>query len=98
MSKEIYGIACSSVLDKCYNLEESYGEICVRCNCCGRIDKKTMYQCRVEHDKQMLQKCVNDLFHEWRQSPVSQITTLGYCLGYIKRIKKSMKKIGDRHN
>lgn len=98
MSKEIYGIACSSVLDKCYNLEESYGGACVWCNCCGRIDKKTMYQCRVEHDKQMLQKSVNDLFHEWRQSPIQQGNILRNCEGYIKNIKKSMKKIGDRHN
>lgn len=27
-------------LDSCKNLESSYGEICVRCNKCGRFDKK----------------------------------------------------------
>ena len=27
------------VTDDCKNLEESYGEICVRCNKCGRFDK-----------------------------------------------------------
>lgn len=28
------------ITDDCKNLEESYGEICVRCNKCGRFDKE----------------------------------------------------------
>lgn len=28
------------VTDDCKNLEESYGEICVKCNKCGRFDKE----------------------------------------------------------
>ena len=28
------------VTDDCKNLEESYGEICVRCNKCGRFDEE----------------------------------------------------------
>ena len=31
---------CISVIDDCKNLQESYGEICVRCNKCGRFDKE----------------------------------------------------------
>lgn len=27
-----------AVIDECKNLEESFGEICVRCNECGRFD------------------------------------------------------------
>ncbi|MBU3111965.1 hypothetical protein [Clostridium lacusfryxellense] len=27
-------------LDNCKNVMESYGEICVHCNQCGRFDKK----------------------------------------------------------
>jgi hypothetical protein len=30
----------SSVIDHCQNLMESYGEICVGCNKCGRHDKE----------------------------------------------------------
>jgi len=30
---------CLSVKDNCKNIEESYGEICVRCNKCGRFNK-----------------------------------------------------------
>lgn len=28
-----------SVTDNCINLEESYGEICVKCNACGRFNE-----------------------------------------------------------
>jgi hypothetical protein len=28
------------VTDDCKNLEESYGEICVKCNKCGRFDEE----------------------------------------------------------
>lgn len=31
---------CISALDECKNLEQSFGEICVRCNKCGRFDEK----------------------------------------------------------
>ena len=35
------------VTDDCKNLEESYGEICVRCNKCGRFDEE-----KAENDKE----------------------------------------------
>ena len=31
--------------ESCMNPMDSYGEICVRCNCCGRFDEKTQYDC-----------------------------------------------------
>jgi len=34
----------SSVEDTCKNHEDSYGEVCVGCNACGRIDKSHMYR------------------------------------------------------
>ncbi|AJD29300.1 hypothetical protein N496_19300 (plasmid) [Clostridium botulinum A2B3 87] len=35
-----------SVLDNCKNLESSFGEICVKCNKCGRFEKQqACYQC-----------------------------------------------------
>lgn len=45
-----------SARSNCYNVGESYGEICVQCNCCGRFDKKTMYECRLETDKRHLEE------------------------------------------
>ena len=46
---------CMPVTVDCYNLEDSYGMICVRCNCCGRFDTKTMWACRLELTERLLQ-------------------------------------------
>lgn len=44
-------VACD---ESCYNPYESYGEICVGCNCCGRIDSSTMWECRLNLHKRLL--------------------------------------------
>lgn len=36
-----------AVKKKCWNLYDSYGEICVCCGCCAE-DKKTRYESRIE--------------------------------------------------
>lgn len=38
-----------SVADDCKNLEDSYGEICVRCNKCGRFGN-------IEEDKNVIKE------------------------------------------
>lgn len=43
----------------CYAPQYSYGEICVYCNCCGRINKKTMYKARLKFHKEMLKEQKN---------------------------------------
>ena len=40
----------------CWNLYDSYGEICVKCNCCGGFDKKTMYASRLRTVKRWLKE------------------------------------------
>ena len=54
---------CYSVSDKCYNMYDSYGEICVWCNCCGKIDKTTMLECRLELMKRKQEN--NENFSNW---------------------------------
>ena len=39
-----------AVTDDCKNLAESYGEICVQCNKCGRFDKEEE-ESEVESDR-----------------------------------------------
>ena len=39
-------IVCKPVSDDCINLQ-SYGEICVHCNGCGRIDKSTQKEAQL---------------------------------------------------
>jgi hypothetical protein len=56
----------SGVMDNCIN-HDSYGEICVGCNACGRIDKNTMWQARYEmyvrHLKEEVEKYGDSFFH-----------------------------------
>ena len=56
---------CSSALDKCYALVYSYGEICVGCNCCGRInkDRKKVLQARLKFHKEQIKE--NKNFNCW---------------------------------
>ena len=39
---------CSGVSKECLNPYDSYGEICVHCNACGRDDVATMYDCQIK--------------------------------------------------
>jgi len=59
--KQIY--VDESALDNCYATGWSYGEICVGCNCCGRFDKKTMNNARLEYLKEQLSRVEN--FDGW---------------------------------
>lgn len=45
----------------CQNLYDSYGQICVHCNCCGRFNKETMNDCRIKFYKRMLQEHVEKI-------------------------------------
>ncbi len=45
-------------LEDCIN-DDSYGEICVRCNACGRFDKSTQKECALEMYKRQLQEQYN---------------------------------------
>ena len=41
------GHICYSITDKCWNLIDSYGMICVHCGCCAK-DKATRYKARIK--------------------------------------------------
>lgn len=56
-----------SVADNCQNLYDSYGEICVHCNCCGRFDPKTKLQCQLDLNKRMLEEARE--FDCWADDP-----------------------------
>lgn len=50
------------VTEDCIN-DESYGEICVHCNACGRIDKSTQKQSAIKMYKRLLQEQYE--FNNW---------------------------------
>lgn len=51
-----------SALEDCIN-EESYGEICVKCNACGRWDKSTQKESALKIYKRQLQEQYG--FNNW---------------------------------
>ncbi len=52
------------VINNCYATMWSYGEICVGCNCCGRIEKGLkMYESRLSYHKEQLEDRLN--FNQW---------------------------------
>ena len=36
---QTFMMICIGCIDNCQNMMESYGEICVQCNKCGRFDE-----------------------------------------------------------
>ena len=48
-------------MKNCQNPYDSYGMICVGCNCCGEIDKETMWQARYELAVRMLRENVSKI-------------------------------------
>lgn len=80
---------CISAMDECYNPYDSYGEICVGCNCCGRIDKSTMHQCRIETDKRHLVETAQHLTGEDYQTELQQKNILSSIEYFIKNIRES---------
>jgi hypothetical protein len=55
---------CTSALDNCYATTDSYGEICVGCNCCGRFGKGLkMYKARLSYHMICLDD--NENFSQW---------------------------------
>lgn len=90
---------CFSVMDKCYNPFDSYGEICVWCNCCGRIDKSTMYKCRIETDKRHLAETAQKLTDEEYQTELQQKNILSNIEYHVKRIREAEEALkGAEHD
>ena len=54
------------VRKNCWNLYDSYGEICVHCGCCAK-DKKTRYAARLETVREWLEE--KQKFDRWDDDP-----------------------------
>ena len=61
-----------SVMANCQNPYDSYGEICVGCNCCGRMGEDTMWQARYEVAVRHLSELVEKLSSEHFQTNLQQ--------------------------
>lgn len=71
-------VSCSVTKD-CIN-HDSYGEICVWCNCCGRIDKATMKEAQIKYFEEQLERLLD--FDGWMK---------GFKLIQKKNVKADIK-------
>lgn len=83
-----------SVADNCQNLYESYGEICVHCNCCGRIDPKTKLQCQLDLNKRMLEE--KREFDCWADDPELRALQHRNVAHDIEHFTRKIKELEER--
>lgn len=58
-----------AIVPKCYATLWSYGEICVRCNCCGRFNRNPLRiaRARLGYWRDWLKDCLH--FSQWDTDP-----------------------------
>jgi hypothetical protein len=76
LAKKGEGMSMGAMKD-CYATAWSYGEICVRCNCCGRFDKdkKKVTKARLRYAREQLKHQIH--FNSW---------------GYTKEVREMQKE------
>ena len=87
----MYAHISYSTTDDCINWD-SYGCICVKCNCCGRFDKNTKNEALLEHYKDMLQRQYDfDRWHEDKDIRENQEKNVKSNIEYFKKKIKQTK-------
>ena len=84
---------CKSVMDNCQNPYDSYGEICVGCNCCGRFRQDTMWQARYELAIRRLSELVEKLSSEHFQSNLQQANICSSISSWSEDLKEILTHI-----
>lgn len=76
----------------CIN-HDSYGEICVQCNCCGRFNKETMWECRYNMYWQHLAETIEDHSFNYLQSNLQQSNIAKNVIYYGEKILECVSHI-----
>ena len=82
----------AQVSSKCWNLYDSYGEICVHCGCCSK-DPLTRYNARIEVLLRRIEHCVT--FDGWSADSTLraiQETNIAHDLKACRRMLRYYKK------
>lgn len=92
-------IVCYSVTNNCVNLLDSYGEICVRCNACGRFNESTKHQCHLSVLKRQLAEA--ESFDHWfdgmeELQRKNNAANIEYTKNKIKKVEEILAKEGER--
>ena len=84
---------CQAVKKKCWNLYDSYGEICVHCDCCSS-DPKIRAKARIEVIKEQLNH--NEHFDEWSDDPKWKSVQEKNIKSNIKYYKRQIRYYTNR--
>lgn len=87
-------IVCKGIIDECWNLYESYGEICVGCNACGRFNEATKYESRLIVYSRNLLQLSKDLLDERFQTPIQQENIKHDMARLIEKLRCTIQAIG----
>ena len=89
----------AQVSSKCWNLYDSYGEICVHCGCCSK-DPLTRYNARIDVLLRRIEHCVT--FDEWSTDSTLRViqetniaTDLRLYRAQLRYYKKRLKELKD---
>jgi hydroxypyruvate isomerase len=87
------GHICFSVSENCENMHDSYGEICVDCNCCGRVNKKTIHEDRVKTYARQLEEHIQHITGESFQTRLQQKNIVSNIRWFVDKIESETKEI-----
>ena len=86
-----------AVGENCYNLYQSYGEICVGCGCCSNNKKKRL-KARIELHEQLLRDAEH--FELWSDDPEIKAlqdkniaTDIAFHKGRIEQYKEELRGV-----
>lgn len=83
------GFICSSIKSNCINPVDSFGEICVGCNCCGRINQDTKNDCLVStyarHIATWAEHLNNETYEDYQKRNCA-LTVISFAQDIVKAI------------
>lgn len=87
-----------AVNEDCLNFYDSYGEICVHCNACGRFNKETMHEDYLKVLKEHVKENINlsewmEGYEELQKSNIQE--NIKYLEDEIKRVEDLIKTKGS---
>lgn len=83
---------CRNIMKDCIN-HDSYGEICIGCNACGRIDINTMWQSRYDMYVMQLKELVSKFGDDFFNSKLQQTNIAKDVIYYGEKIKECVEHI-----
>ena len=87
-----------AINDKCWNMYDSYGEICVGCGCCSK-DKAVRQKARYEFCKRRIEdaESFDDWFDDDRLRAIQEKNVKSTLKYYRRLLRYYQKKVSKKH-